>query len=101
MTADFSPADMVWLYRDRIKELLAERGMTSPRLCGLAAGGGPLPATVPIEILVEIGGIHDWLAVDTYGPADAVSDLVGHPVCLVHAPVGRESLLPGEALVAL
>lgn len=53
---DFGAHDSLLLYRDRIREILAEHGMHSPRAAGLAATGRPVPRGVAIELYVDVAG---------------------------------------------
>lgn len=96
MEPDFPAEDALLLYRDRIRELLAEHGMHSPRVAGLVGSGRPLPPGAAIELYVDVAGAHDWYAHEKNQVGQLIEDLTGHPVVLLHCPPGEERLLPGE-----
>lgn len=54
MDSDFDAHESLLLYRDRIREILAEHGMHSPRAAGLASTGRPVPRGVAIELYVDV-----------------------------------------------
>ena len=95
---DYEAHELVSLYRDKIRELLAEHAMTSPRIVGFAGMKRHLPAGALVEMLVDVAGVHDWYAVDAHRVADRIGDLLGYPVSLTHCPVGSERLVEGEQM---
>ena len=106
MAQDFAPLDMLYLYRENVLSILHRRGITHPRVCGLASRGAPLPESCPVEILVDVMDdplvqMRVWAAVDLHAVADEIAAAIGHAVVLTHCPPGAEKLLPGEQMVAL
>ena len=101
MAADFAPLDLLYLYREEVLSILNKHGTAHPRVCGLAARGAELPASVPVEILVDVMEARAWAAVDLHDVADQIATVIAHQVALVHCPPGQEQLLPGEQMVAL
>ena len=74
---DFPAHESLLLYRDRTVELLAEHGMHSPRVAGLAATGRPVPRGVAIELYVDVAGAHDWYAHEKNQVGRLIEDLIG------------------------
>lgn len=97
----FAPLDLLYLYREEVLSILNRRGISHPRVCGLAARGAELQESVPVEILVDVMESRAWAAVDLHAAADAIASVIAHPVALVHCPPGAEELLPGEQMIAL
>ena len=95
---DYEAHELLILYRDKIRELLAEHAMTSPRIVGFAGMKRHLPAGALVEMLVDVAGVHDWYAVDAHRVADRIGDLLGYPVSLTHCPVGSERLVESEQM---
>jgi hypothetical protein len=98
---DFPPLELLHLYGDQVHAVLARLEMSHPRVVGLAASGQDLPEMVPVEMLVDVADAHERAAYDLTEPSQAISELIGHRVILVHTRVGLESLLEGEQMVWL
>ncbi len=101
MADDFPPLELLHLYGDQVHAVLARLEMSHPRVVGLAASGQDLPEMVPVEMLVDVADAHERAAYDLTEPSQAISELIGHRVILVHTRVGLESLLEGEQMVWL
>ncbi|HEY3408999.1 MAG TPA: hypothetical protein VGK53_12570, partial [Propionicimonas sp.] len=82
------------------REALAEHGMGSPRVAGLAGAGRPVPAGMPVELCVDIASVHDWNNGAARDVDQKIGAILGHPVVITHCPPGQERLLPGEQVWA-
>lgn len=98
MTSDFTAADVLLLYRERIVAMLAAHGMSAPRVAGLVGSGRPVPQGGAIELYVTVAGAHDWWSADMKRLGDEIGEMIGHPVLVIHRPEGREDLWPGEVI---
>ena len=98
---DFSPLDLLYLYREAVLSILNRHGISHPRVRGLAARGADLPASVPVELLVEVTESRALEAGDLQAVADLIAAVIAHPVALVHCPPGTEELPAGEQMIAL
>lgn len=101
MADDFPPLELLHLHRDQVHAVLARHEMSHPRVVGLAASGQDHPEMVLVEMLVDVADAHERAAYDLTEPSQAISELIGHRVLLVHTLVGRENLLEGESIVWL
>lgn len=101
VTADFPPLDLLYLYRDRLGDILAAHDLSHPRVVGLAASVQNVPEGIAVELLVDALEARQRPAVDLHRAAEQIGQLIGHQVLLVHCPPGQEALLPGEQMRSL
>lgn len=87
------------LVADQLRDQCLAHGLLHPRVAGLVASGGHLPAEVPLEVYVEPS--QEFTAGDLGRIGSAISAEVGWPVLLWAVDAGAEQFLPGERVTDL
>lgn len=86
--------EMLWLWRDQIRDHLHRRGFSQVRVVGLAAINRSIPG-VPIELYVGDIPSPDWAASDMAKVDRKLSDLLGHQVVIGAVPRSQTGIRHG------
>lgn len=95
--SDWPAHEVLWLWRDQVRDHLHSRGFNEVRVAGLAAVNRSIPG-VPIELYVGDLPSPDWAASDMARIDRELTDLLGLAVVVGVVPVGQECIAPGEAV---